>query len=568
MGLIRFVAGALLLTGLVLAQPRLRLSTAAVGPVPVAAGGTATTTVEAFNAGSGALNLTATSAYPWMTAQVGAARACTTRQGTCLPINITVNAAGQTGTLAGILTISDPGAWDAPQTISVVAAIGGSIPDRLTLTAPADGSVSTSLTTGQGALMSSNQPWVAVNLEGGGTIGFTRRFSVNARAPQPAAGSFPFELRVTNSAFAGDNKTVQGTLVTTLQPIASLSPERLLVRCPAAAPAQRQFVSVTNLGSGTLDLSTITSTASANWLRAGRVAGTTLVQADVTCAGQAPGVYTAAITINGNFTGGTVTVPVTLEVTPPGSGPLISFGGIVNNANFGGNESLAPGGLAVLFGEQFSYRAPVTDATWPGTLDGVSVFVNGIRAPVFYVSYNQINFQVPAEIPAGPASVQVTREGTTGNVATISVAASQPRIMEWSGLGGYGIIVNNDGTLPLPPAIRLGTFTSKPAVAGDTLVLYALGYGATVPAVGSGQMSPSSPLAVVPGTHGITLSDSPGFLGQTVNVTPFFVGLTPGFVGLFQINVTLPPSIPTGARTYLRITSNGVASNSVQLATQ
>jgi uncharacterized protein (TIGR03437 family) len=259
---------------------------------------------------------------------------------------------------------------------------------------------------------------------------------------------------------------------------------------------------------------------------------------------------------------------VTLEVTPAGSGPIISFGGIVNNANFGGDQPLAPGGLAVLFGEQFSYRAPATDPAWPSALDGVSVFLNGIRAPVYYVSYNQVNFQVPAELAAGNAFAQVSRDGTTGNVVTVPIAASQPRIMEWSGLGGYGIIVNNDGTLPLPADVRLGNFTSRPAAAGDTLVLYALGYGATVPAVASGQVSPTTPLAAVPGTHGITLSDTPGFLGQTVSVPPFFVGLTPGFVGLFQINVTLPAAIPSGPRTRIRITSNGVTSNTVQLATQ
>ena len=567
MGVTKSLAAFFLVAGVACAQPRLRLSSTTAGPVAVAVGGTASTTIEAFNAGSGALNLTVRSAYPWLTGQVGAPRACTTRPGSCLPITLTVNATGQSGTIAGVVTVSDPAAWDAPQTITVVAVVGGTVPDRLTLIAPVGGSATTSLVTGQNAVVNSNQPWVTVNLEGGGTIGFIRRFAVTARAPQPTAGTFPFELRVTGSAFAGDNKTVQGSLVTTAGPIASVSPERLIVRCPAAAPAQRQFVVLANRGGGTLDLTSVSATP-APWLRASRLAGTTVVEAEVTCAGQAPGVYSATITVAGNFAGGSVTVPVTLEITPPGAGPLIAFGGIVNNANFGADQPLAPGGLAVAFGEQFTFGAPTTDATWPGSLNGVSVFVNGVRAPVFYVSYNQINFQVPLEVSAGDAFVQVTREGTPGNVVTVPIAASQPRIMEWSGLGGYGIIVNSDGTLPLPETIRLGNFISRPATAGDTLVVYALGYGATIPAVGSGQVSPASPLAQVPGDHGITLSDTPGLLGQTVNVRPFFVGLTPGFVGLFQINVTLPPGIPTGNRTYLRITSNGVSSNTVQLATR
>jgi uncharacterized protein (TIGR03437 family) len=45
----------------------------------------------------------------------------------------------------------------------------------------------------------------------------------------------------------------------------------------------------------------------------------------------------------------------------------------------------------------------------------------------------------------------------------------------------------------------------------------------------------------------------------------FFSGLSPGFVGLYQINVTLPASLPSGTQ-QLVVTSNGIASNAVNIA--
>ena len=110
----------------------------------------------------------------------------------------------------------------------------------------------------------------------------------------------------------------------------------------------------------------------------------------------------------------------------------------------------------------------------------------------------------------------------------IDVAAAQPNIFLAS---GYGIILaaRADGT---PPFLISPT---APAKAGDILVIYCDGLGATDPAVPDGIGSPLSPL--VQTTSPVTVS-----VGGK-NTTVLFSGLVPGFVGLCQVNATLPDDV-------------------------
>src|SRR5579883_285942 len=70
------------------ATPMLRLTNTAVGPVSVAVGGTATPPlIEAYNAGDGSLSLSVQSSANWLTATIGAQKACqtTTLAANCIP---------------------------------------------------------------------------------------------------------------------------------------------------------------------------------------------------------------------------------------------------------------------------------------------------------------------------------------------------------------------------------------------------------------------------------------------------------------------------------------------------
>ena len=54
----------------------------------------------------------------------------------------------------------------------------------------------------------------------------------------------------------------------------------------------------------------------------------------------------------------------------------------------------------------------------------ISVWVNGLAAPLTYISPGQINFQMPWETAAGPPDIQVTRNGAASNVETVTITAS------------------------------------------------------------------------------------------------------------------------------------------------
>jgi len=111
------------------------------------------------------------------------------------------------------------------------------------------------------------------------------------------------------------------------------------------------------------------------------------------------------------------------------------------------------------------------------------------------------------------------------------VAAAQPNIFL---ANGYGIIfaARADGT---PPFLISQT---APAKAGDILVIYCDGLGATNPAVADGVGSPLSPLAQT--SSPVTVSVG----GQ--NAPVLFAGLVPGFVGLYQVNAILPDGVTPG----------------------
>ena len=97
--------------------------------------------MEAYNVSDGSLNLSLTSSVSWIGATVGAQRACTSRAGVCTPLQFALNTAGlPAGSATGIVTVFDPNAVDAPQTITVTVQIGGAVPNSLDVYVPPGGS--------------------------------------------------------------------------------------------------------------------------------------------------------------------------------------------------------------------------------------------------------------------------------------------------------------------------------------------------------------------------------------------------------------------------------------------
>ena len=84
---------------------------------------------------------------------------------------------------------------------------------------------------------------------------------------------------------------------------------------------------------------------------------------------------------------------------------------------------------------------------------------------------------------------------------------------------------------------------------GDSIVIWATGLGRTSPPIDSGLPAPSDPLA------GAVIVPTVAIAGVSLDVQ--YAGLAPGSVGLYQINATVPKSVPQGLEMPLVISQGG-----------
>lgn len=556
------------------AAPKLRLVSSTVGPLSITLGASgAAQTVEAYNAGSGTLALSASSSVAWVTPAVGASRACTGRTGTCVPVQLAFQTASLAkGSYTGTVTISDPNAVDAPQTVMVTVQMGGGVPDRVDLYAPPNGPytdrtiytnsfLTSTITTADG------NAWLSLSLDGTGTFGFVYPYRFRATPlTKLAEGTYNGSVTITKSTVAAENKTVPVSFTVTSKAIAAATVSSMEFRLAQSAKKSTQYIVVVNRGLSALSLTgaTVATTSGGTWLTAQPIPGTFYVAVSADPTGLAVGRYSGTVTIASNAVNTPLAVPVDLEVVATGA-PLLSYRGLVSNVTYAGGDPLARGDIVALFGEQLTLFDPLQAASLPlgDLLSGARVYINERPAPLYYASYGQINLQIPFDAAIGEALVRVEREGQRSNTISVQIAARAPRILRL-GIGDYGTIVNQDGSFPIPVTAGIA---SHPAKAGDVLVMYALGLGETVPPVLSGAGAPAvEPFARVPLMPKVVFTG--GTTGSPASVEPFFVGLTPNFVGLFQINVAVPRDPPTGATVALYLDDGTYRSNTVRLAIQ
>lgn len=158
------------------------------------------------------------------------------------------------------------------------------------------------------------------------------------------------------------------------------------------------------------------------------------------------------------------------ETAPrPTAGPLTIF----NYASFGNEPSttkaIAPESLAVAFGGALSFTteqaSKQSDGTFPFTLGGTTVTVNGRRAQISFASLTQVQFIVPQQTEIGPAEVIVTNAEGFQSRGAVAVLRAAPGIFTTSGDGrGEGLITTEDGLRgPFDPThgnLRLNIFST------------------------------------------------------------------------------------------------------------
>ena len=254
---------------------------------------------------------------------------------------------------------------------------------------------------------------------------------------------------------------------------------------------------------------------------------------------------------------GTREVPGTLQSqTDP---PVFDKPGIVSAASGKAFVPLSPGSIVSIYGERLAQTTQAAGAApLPETLGDTSVLIGGQVAPLYFVSPGQINVQVPFGInPNTTHQILVTQGQTYSQPIAIDVAAAQPAVfVDTTTSPAQGIVIavrNVDGVQQ-----QFEAKPASPARAGDVLVVYSAGLGPVSPAVETGAAASFTALSNTTNTVQLSIG------GRTV--TPLFAGLAPGFVGLYQVNASVPAGTPTGNAVPVTLSVAGQTSPVVTIA--
>lgn len=232
------------------------------------------------------------------------------------------------------------------------------------------------------------------------------------------------------------------------------------------------------------------------------------------------------------------------QLSGSGNTPSYTSASIVNAASQLPGP-LAPNAIATVYGTNLSWdtyaiaASDLVGGSLPQTVHGVNVFVNNIATSIFYISPTQINFLVPYELGSGPAKIYVARDGVRGPDASVQLNDSSPGLFQWN--GNLAVAEHGDPSVCAsdPSAESAGCVVSSefPASAGEIIVLYAVGLGHTSPNTQSGFLVQQATQITSPSSLQVLLNGNPV---PSQNI--FYAGLTPGFAGLYQVNVQLPNS--------------------------
>jgi uncharacterized protein (TIGR03437 family) len=160
------------------------------------------------------------------------------------------------------------------------------------------------------------------------------------------------------------------------------------------------------------------------------------------------------------------------------------------------------------------------------------VTVNGLPAPVQFVSPGQISVLVPYYVGGSSiASIQVNNNGVLSNAVTEFVNLTAPGVFTVASNGtGYGKVQHAD----FSPVTA-----QNPAQVGETVAVYLTGLGTTDPVIADGSAGPAS------SQTNSTIQVYMGGVAATVG----YSGLAPQLAGLYQLNVTVPSGVTAGDNT-------------------
>lgn len=214
-----------------------------------------------------------------------------------------------------------------------------------------------------------------------------------------------------------------------------------------------------------------------------------------------------------------------------------------------------------LTGVSVSVKAPPTAASnYPSLLPMLSVYTvdPAFRDVAGPSPVTEITVQIPTEAACTGASctlvLNVQAGGVSGPDFTVVLSQSNLHFLNTCDVLLVSTALSAAGCRPsVTHADGSYVTADNPAVAGETVVIYALGLGPTTPSVPTGQPAPT-PAPVVGNIPQLSVShwiDLPAtmfarYVPDSQLAMPSYAGLVSGYAGLYQINVQVP-ALPTNA---------------------
>lgn len=209
------------------------------------------------------------------------------------------------------------------------------------------------------------------------------------------------------------------------------------------------------------------------------------------------------------------------------------------------SSPVASGGLAAILGTGLSPMSLASaDASLPTVLADSCLTLNGFALPMQFVSPTRINAQLPFTFSGKGELVLHTPTGVSDTLY-VNILAAAPSVFR-SGAAGP---LTNIATI-FRAANGYIVTPSNPIHPEDRITIYVTGLGKTWPEVEDGKPAPANPLSSVIVPPNVSLGG--------VSLPIEFAGLTPGLVGVYQINAIVPfKGVPTGFEVPLTVTQGG-----------
>ena len=247
--------------------------------------------------------------------------------------------------------------------------------------------------------------------------------------------------------------------------------------------------------------------------------------------------------IGSNVTAANLIMVTSITLLEPS--PAINANGVISATAFGGFPYAAPGSYIEIYGSNFAdtsggWDTAFVDGRAPTALQGVTVTIDGKPAFVNFVSPNQVNVQVPADVSIGgsvPVVVNFKDRSSAATMLSIRGTAAgllAPSAFKSDGKQYAAVFHHSTGTLVGNGAVPNSAAT--PAVPGETLTFYGIGFGPVNPGPVAGQLA-SGPASIV---------DSVAFFFGNVQAQVLYAGLVPDLVGIYQFNVVVPAGLGGG----------------------